>query len=476
MRQMRIPSASCAALAATATFCLSAWCGRAVAEAPFFTGLGDLPGGDFSSSASAVSATGSVVVGSSNSATGAEAFRWTPTSGMTRLGDLSGGPTRSYATDLSANGTIIVGKGWVPSITIGRSTYEVWRAARWAWRQGIVDLGHLGGIGRSSADGVSADGNVVVGSSSSSAAAGLFFGEAFRWTPTGGMTGLGDLPGGIFNSVAYDVSSDGTVVVGAGASASGSEAFRWTPDAGMAGLGDLAGGDFESYASAVSDNGSVVVGRSHSTSGYEAFHWTEAGGMVGLGDLSGGDFNSGANAISADGATIVGFSNDASGSEAFVWDATHGMRNLRDVLVDAYGLGTSLAGWSLNYASAISADGRTIVGVGTNPAGYTEAWLARLDAELPTPGDFNGDDVVDSGDFAQWQGDFGSSGDSDADGDHDSDGADFLAWQRHFGRAPSIPEHAAVPEPAMATLIMFGGGLIAAWRRFPKHFSPEMRS
>ena len=49
--------------------------------------------------------------------------------------------------------------------------------------------------------------------------------------------GLGDLPGGGFSSFAYDVSADGSIVVGQGLSASGAEAFRWTMADGMIGLG-----------------------------------------------------------------------------------------------------------------------------------------------------------------------------------------------------------------------------------------------
>ena len=60
--------------------------------------------------------------------------------------------------------------------------------------------------------------------------------------------GLGDLPGGIFNSQAYGVSANGSVVVGRGNSANGFEASRWTQETGMVGVGDLSGGDFYSFA------------------------------------------------------------------------------------------------------------------------------------------------------------------------------------------------------------------------------------
>ncbi|KKL11337.1 hypothetical protein LCGC14_2546810, partial [marine sediment metagenome] len=38
--------------------------------------------------------------------------------------------------------------------------------------------------------------------------------EAMLWTPATGMIGLGDLPGGVFRSGAGDVSADGPTVVG----------------------------------------------------------------------------------------------------------------------------------------------------------------------------------------------------------------------------------------------------------------------
>ncbi len=47
------------------------------------------------------------------------------------------------------------------------------------------------------------------------------------------FTALNDLPGGEFNSLAYGISADGSVVVGFSESANGYEAFRWTRHGGM---------------------------------------------------------------------------------------------------------------------------------------------------------------------------------------------------------------------------------------------------
>ena len=158
-------------------------------------------------------------------------------------------------------------------------------------------LGYLPGETWSSAHDVSADGSVVVGTSDTPEGS---QGEAFRWTESSGMVGIGDLPGGGSQSQAYGVSTDGSVVVGQGSAVSGYEAFRWTQSGGMVGLGDLPGGELDSWAFGVSADGSVVVGYSWSAWDlHEGFRWTASEEMIGLG---GGK----ARAVSADGLVVVG--------------------------------------------------------------------------------------------------------------------------------------------------------------------------
>ena len=83
------------------------------------------------------------------------------------------------------------------------------------------------------------------------------------------------------------------------------EAFRWTESAGMQGLGHLPG-DTQSQANDVSADGSIVIGLSYvSYSQPHAFRWTDGAGMVGLGTLPGFS-HSDARGISADGLVIVG--------------------------------------------------------------------------------------------------------------------------------------------------------------------------
>ncbi|MEJ2640908.1 MAG: hypothetical protein P8010_15160 [Desulfosarcinaceae bacterium] len=186
--------------------------------------------------------------------------------------------------------------------------------------------------------------------------------------------GLGDIPNGFQESTAYGISADGQVVVGSGEGPYADEAFRWTLQGGIEGLGFLSGGD-ASTALAVSADGSVVVGYSTTDNGREAFRWTSAEGMVGLGDLPGGAVNSIAHGVSADGSIVVGAGTSASGEEACIW-VSGTLSNLKSFLSDKYGL--NLSGWRLTAAKLVSSDGKTFVGYGLNPEGETEAWVAHI--------------------------------------------------------------------------------------------------
>jgi probable HAF family extracellular repeat protein len=214
----------------------------------------------------------------------------------------------------------------------------------------------------------------------------------------------------------------------------------------MIGLGDLPGGGLVSSASDVSPDGRVVVGEGTSALGQEAFLWTQNGGIVGLGDLPDGNFFSTALAVSANGALVVGQGSSAAGYEAFIWDASRGMRSLRNVLINDFGLGSSLAGWTLTAANDISADGQFIVGSGINPDGNQEAWLARLTSEPAFPGDFNNDGAVDAADHVVWRTGLGTT----------YTARDYDDWRAHFGKiagsGASDRADAAVPEPTALTI------------------------
>jgi uncharacterized membrane protein len=153
----------------------------------------------------------------------------------------------------------------------------------------------------------------------------------------------------------------------------------------MVGLGFLSGGS-SSWAVDTSADGTVVVGNAvHHMEGYtskftEAFIWTDEGGMVGLGSLAEIPMKvllSEAKGVSGNGEVIVGQTCTSTGTELpFIWDAQNGMRSLSDVLADECGL--DLTGWDLVMATGISANGLTIVGIGYNPDGQWEGWIATI--------------------------------------------------------------------------------------------------
>ena len=328
-----------------------------------FTALGDLAGDDFYSFAYALSGDGSVAVGESHSANGTEAFRWNGS--LSGLGDFTGGIFQSSARGTNSDGTTVVGYG---DALTGRLAFS--------WNTTTTTLTPLAAIqpgGASQAYAISGNGLVAAGSSDS-----LLGVQATSWVG-GAPVPLGDLTGGAFRSQALAVSGNGLAIVGDSDSANGTEAFVWNGT--ISGIGDLAGGAFDSQAFGVSANGALIVGRGESASGDEAFLYQSGPGMVGLGDLPGGTFESVAYDVT-DGGVVVGSSASAAGPEAFVWVGGT-MYSLLDVLV-ANGLAAQVAGWTLVEARAISDDGLTIAGWGTNPDGDDEAWIAKI-AFVPEP-------------------------------------------------------------------------------------------
>lgn len=393
-----------------------------------FKGIGDLPGGDVYSAATAVSRNGLFVVGCSHSAVGQEAFLWWPSNGMVPLGDLPGGGVASCAYGVADDGRTIVGEATNQSGTA---------AFRWTLSLGMRQIVSLPtGKPPRAAFGVSTDGTVVVGETG-------LGGQAFRWTAGTGVVMLGDLPGGESSSTARGLSSDGRVVVGSGNSPLGVEAVRWAlqgPGPGvMQSLGELPGGKYGAAGWAVSPEGGVVVGGSISIlDDTEAFRWTQATGMVGLGDLPGGLFDSFAYGASDDGQVIVGRAWGPAGLTAFVWTPAAGMRSLIDVLKSQ---GLTLTGWALNTASAVSADGQVIVGMGTH-LGESEGWVAGIPRYCPP--DCNVDGHLTAGDLVCFQSRF-IQGDllyADCNADGHLSVQDWICFQALFiGGCPAAESH-----------------------------------
>ncbi len=245
------------------------------------------------------------------------------------LGDLLGGNFSSRAFGVSVDGRVVVGESTSASGT---------EAFRLTSGGGMVGLGALAGGSFSQARGVSADGSVVVGISDSS--------QAFQWKD-GVMTGLGFLPGE-FSSQAWNVSANGSVVVGSSGRGGNTVPVRW--DNGL--IAELGG---TGIAFDVSADGAVVVG-SVNTPFSEAFRW-ENGVMTNLGFLPGRLFSR-ALGVSADGSVVVGSSaGGLAGEEAFRWE--------NGVMVSLGSLGCPQcipSGQISSEAHAVSADGSVVVG------------------------------------------------------------------------------------------------------------------
>lgn len=267
-----------------------------------------------------------------------------PTVSFQGLGALPGAAPHSEALGVSADGAVVVGYS-----SSGPGRFE---AFRWTASGGMAGLGRLSTADRDNrATAASGDGAAIAGFG------GFGDPEAFRWTQSDGMQGIGG------NSRrAYGISADGAVLVGERRSGADAEAFHWSVEGGMQPLGYLPHLPEWSPISAaygVSADGATVVGSSSSFSGQQAFRWTKQSGMVGLGDLPGGINHSGARAVTPDGSVIVGFGRSAAGGEAFRWTAAGGMQGLGDLPGGAFS----------SAASALSADGSIVVGQATSADG-----------------------------------------------------------------------------------------------------------
>ncbi len=396
---------------ATAVYSVSVLLACACAFAgPTIQDLGVLPGGG-GAAAYGVSADGNVVAGTSGSANGPRAFRWTTTGGLQDLGVLTNisNSAASYGNAISADGQ------WVVGTSIDTGAPAVVQAFRWSNGVGMQSVpGSITSYGH----GASADGAVVVGSAE---LPGGF--PAFRWSSGLGMQNLGSLMNG-FIATGLACSADGSVVVGEsqldfGHGEGSQEPFRWTAASGMVSLGTLGG---TGVARGVSSNGAIVVGSSYTSTGNErAFRWTATGGMENLG-VPPGQASSFANAVNADGTVIGGASVSFLGfTRACVWTPSGGAIDLKDFLISK---GLDLTDWSLTEVTGVSADGTRLVGFGSHN-GSVRAWLVMC-APLRTaecPGDANSDGTVDFGDISSiltnWGADYcaqAGAGDANADG------------------------------------------------------------
>ena len=210
-----------------------------------------------------------------------------------------------------------------------------------------------------------------VGGCTHAATNGMHCDWPFLWRSGSGSTLLHGLSGAVEYGSVEAISADGTLAAGA----AGWRAVLWRPLEGtVQEIGLRRSGLGAGEVRDLSPDGSIAVGQQRHRS---AFRWTAASGMVLLGPET-----RIAHAVSADGARIVGEGEFDGVPQAFIWDALHGARPLADVLRDQYGF--DLGEFHLSAATAMSPDGKTIVGNGGDPNGL-RGWRARLREEPCLP-------------------------------------------------------------------------------------------
>jgi probable HAF family extracellular repeat protein len=337
--------------------------GNSQCGAASFRGLGFLQGGTCSE-ARGVSAKGMVVVGTSCTPSGVQAFRWTNDGGMKGV-PVPTGLIKSWGVDVSADGNLILGQG-------RKSDGSPYGYEGFLWNYASGCMYHITAENRSIfVTGMTSDGSIVVGNEWTEGTEGKY--TPYRWSPEGQVEYLNLLYDGEPATDVEAVSADGRVIVGS--KLYDTYPFRriiyWTEDEVLT-FG-------AQTAIATSRNGAVVVGTVDNlqTQLFEAYRWSRDTGVILLGTCL-PRHHSRAMDVSGDDLIIVGYVQSDSTDEqmAMMWDQKHGMRLLKDVLQNDLGL--DLSGWKLTRALAISDDGSTIVGDGWNPENQTEAWRANI--------------------------------------------------------------------------------------------------
>ncbi|KAA0213940.1 MAG: hypothetical protein DYG94_03315 [Leptolyngbya sp. PLA3] len=292
--------------------------------------------------------------------------RWTNTLTVIESQAIATGGDAAAA--LSDDGSIIVGQ--IPETSVEEFSNE---AAMWTDAGGWVGLGWLPNAGvcpsRSDAYEVSADGSVVVGLSWDGC-----LGRGFCWTEATGMQELENLANG--GNRASICSADGSVIAGFAQGNFNRTPAVWNGDTLEGTLLDPSG-DAEGEWHGMSDDGQILLGTLYMGDGdgaFDAVKWTAAGGVevIGAGSLIGGW---GGNAFDiADNGTIVGFDFLLGNRRAWIQpNGTGPLVPLKDYIT-SHG-GSVPTGLNLEVAQAISADGRVIIG----HTAFQGAWIVTLD-------------------------------------------------------------------------------------------------
>ena len=355
----------------------SAW-----AESPYtVVDLGRLPDA-FSTVPLAINSNGEVVGWCQGPGANTRAFLYTAGGGIQEI-IAPAGHDYNVARDISDNG-IIVGHAKIGIL----GTEHAWRLQNGQLQM----LGSLQPNGFSEAYGCNNDGTVVGRSNG-----GGFTGNPFVYTDEDGMVELATTGN---EGIAHRINNAGQVA-GYGIAPGGTyQAYLWSEGA-MQLLGALDASHPFTYGLAINDLGQIG-GTALTASGFSsvAFVHTPGGGYTTLPSQHQFDEVSGIN----DAGVAVGFSGNTAGvaTIAWIWSVQGGLQRFSTFMDPA-------DGYDIRRPLGINDNGQIIaIAVQTFPPNEQRAVLLTP-VLTPTPGDLNGDQLVDESDRAMFCGAMGTS-------------------------------------------------------------------
>jgi len=194
------------------------------------------------------------------------------------------------------------------------------------------------------------------------------------------------------------------------------------------------------------DFGNVALGSSSPTLNFDVF---DLNGVVG--STANMDFDS----VTPSGSTSAFTTN--LGASVGLLQIAAGSSQSFSASMNATSVGSFLATYTLNFSD------ENLAGAQNKSLTLTLTGIVRL------AGDYNGDGIVNAGDYTVWRNTFGQTvaaySGADGDGNTQINDADFDVWRAHFGQmaagsgSGSLAASAAVPEPG--SLYLFVAALTA---------------
>ena len=357
---------------------------------------------------------GVTVIGSTVDGLANRPARWSSDVGIEQLGDHCGGEAQGTPVLITTNGTMF-------GVLFACAAYNGVTVIRWD-AAGVPTI--LSGFSASwspTLEFVSPDGSLMVGSTNPGGLAN----QGFRWTAGGGMTLLGDLPGGYPLASAFDSSVDASVIVGSGHA--GDAFFRpimWLDGSTTpVELPVLDPADPGGTATAVSADGSLIAGWAGDRAP-KGFTWSESDGFTVIPNMP---FPT---KMAPDGSWILGY---GEANAPLIYRPGIGTVSIDAWLAErGFEIPDAWASSAL-YISEISEDERSILAKVYPEDGDPFSFHYRLPD--PCAGDLDGSGVVDFGDILSVLQNWGGAG-GDVDGDGTTDFVDLLAVLSAWGPCP----------------------------------------